>query len=71
MAGIRTRIAVADLKAGDTLITRPGSPTVTRIMPTKKGDKVQVFHGGAQPTVLDARGNIWVTRARVQQVPTA
>lgn len=70
MTGIRSRINVADLKAGDTLITQPGAPTVTRVMPTRKGDKVQVYAGQPQPLVLESGATIWVTRAPVVQVPS-
>lgn len=70
MSIIRHRIAVADLKAGDTLITRPGAPTVTRVIPTKKGDKVQVYAGQGQPTILEVDANVWVTRAPISQAPT-
>jgi sulfate adenylyltransferase subunit 1 (EFTu-like GTPase family) len=64
---IRTRITAGSLKVGDTLLTQPGAPTVTRVMPTKKGDKVQVYAGQAQPLVLDADKTLWITHAPVSQ----
>ena len=67
---IRHRVTATDLKAGDTLLTQPGTPSVTRVMPTKKGDKVQVFHGSGQPLVLGATDSVWITRAPVSQVST-
>lgn len=67
---IRHRVAASDLKAGDTLLTHAGTPAVTRVMPTKKGDKVQVFLGRTQPLVLGKEDAVWITRARISQVPT-
>lgn len=68
MTTIRHRVTAADLKAGDTLLTQPGTPAVTRTMPTKKGDKVQVFHGASNPLVLEADAPVWISRAPITQV---
>lgn len=67
MQAIRTRTTAAELKVGDTLLTQAGAPAVTRVMPTRKGDKVQVFHGTAQPLVLESGASLWITRAPVSQ----
>ena len=68
---IRHRKTAAELKAGDVLITRPGAPTVSRVLPTKKGGKVQVFHGSAQPLILEDDETVWIGHAPVSQAPTS
>lgn len=68
---IRTRVTAGEVKAGDTLLTVKGSPTVRKIERSKKG-KVMAWVGTGQPVNLGTEdAPVWVHHGSVAQVPTA
>lgn len=67
---IRTRIAAADVREGDTLLTEAGSPVVQRVTTSKKG-RVLAWVGTGEPIALKADRPVWVGRAPISQAPSA
>lgn len=65
----RTRKRAADLVPGDRVAVT--GREVTRVLPTRKGDKVQVYVGEGVPKVLANDEHVWVLLLPVSQVPSA
>lgn len=66
---VRTRTTARDLRAGDELVAT-GKP-VSRVIPTRKGDKVQIYAGTPTPKVVGNDEVLWVMRGPVTQAPSA